>query len=151
MSQDKTCPNCGAALMPGDVFCGECGVRVRAPDYDVAPDVPFEDIPPAAPEEPSAEEPVLAEESATGEYVAPPPAAQQASDWTALRIVAVVVAVGLLLLSLCLCSFGGFALIPSGDSVFEEDLGFALALCFAPGVILGLLGIAAAYFGFRKQ
>jgi hypothetical protein len=151
MSEDKTCPNCGAALMPGDVFCGECGVRVRAPDYDVASDVPFEDIPPTAPEEPSAEEPVLAEEPAAGEYGAPPPAAQQASDWTALRIVAVVVAVGLLLLSLCLCSFGGFALIPSGDSVFEEDLGFALALCFAPGVIVGLLGIAAAYFGFRKQ
>lgn len=151
MSEDKTCPNCGAALMPGDVFCGECGVRVRALDDDVAPDVPFEDIPPTAPEEPSAEEPVLAEEPSTGEYVAPPPAGQKESDWTALRIVAVVVAVGLLLLSLCLCSFGGFALIPSGDSVFEEDLGFALALCFAPGVIVGLLGIAAAYFGFRKQ
>jgi hypothetical protein len=151
MSEDKTCPNCGAALMPGDVFCGECGVRVRAPDYDVASDVSFEDIPPTAPEEPSAEEPVLAEEPATGEYVAPPPVGQKASDWTALRIVSVVVAVGLLLVSLCLCSFGGFALIPSEDSVFKEDLGFAMALCFAPGVILGLLGIAAAYFGFRKQ
>lgn len=151
MSEDKTCPNCGAALMPGDVFCGECGVRVRTPDYDVASDALVEDIPPTAPEKPSAEEPVLAEESSTGEYVAPPPVGKKAGDWTTLRIVSVVVAVGLLLVSLCLCSFGGFALIPSEDSVFKEDLGFAMALCFAPGVILGLLGIAAAYFGFRKQ
>jgi hypothetical protein len=124
---------------------------VREPDHDVASDVPFEGVSPTALEEPSAEEPVLAAKPATGEYVAPSPAGQKTSDWTALRIVAIVVAVGLLLVSLCLCSFGGFALIPSGDYTVEEDLGFAIALCFAPGVILGLLGIAAAYFGFRKQ
>lgn len=151
MSEDKTCPNCGAALMPGDIFCGECGVRVQAPDYDVASDVSFEGVSPTVLEEPSVEESVLAARPVAGEYVAPSPVGQKASDWTALRIVAIVVAVGLLLVSLCLCSFGGFALIPSGDSAVEEDLGFAIALCFAPGVILGLLGIAAAYFGFRKQ
>lgn len=146
MSEDRTCPNCGVALMPGDIFCGECGTRVRAPDSDIASDVPFKGVPPAAPQEP-----VLTARPTGGEYISSPPVEQKASDWTALRIVAIVVAVGFLLVSLCLCSFGGLALVPSETSTPGEDVGFATALCFAPGVILGLLGIGAAYFGFRKQ
>jgi len=151
MSDDKTCPHCGAALMPGDVFCGGCGMRVQTPDYDAPPNGSFEDISLAVQEEPSAAEPAVAAKPLAGEVVSPPPARQKAGDWTALRIAAIVVAVGLLLVSLCLCSFGGLALISSGDYPFEEDLGFATALCFAPGVISALLGIGAAYFGFRKR
>ena len=65
-------------------------------------------------------------------------------------MVVIVLAVGFLLGSLCLCSFGGFTLVSTDTATSGEDLGMA-ALCFAPGVILGLIGAGAAYFGFRKQ
>jgi len=142
----KTCSNCGAALMPGDVFCGECGARVRAPEYDPSPEIAVVDIAPEVETEPRA-----------GEYIPPPPAETQSgvsnSDGgkTALRIVAVVVAVGFLLFALCFCSLGGLSLIPSEEYSTAENLGFASALCFAPGIIFGLLGIGAAWLGFRKR
>lgn len=152
MSEQTTCPNCGAALMPGDIFCGECGARVQTPAYDVAPAAPLEDVSPQPVEEPLSEEPGLAAEPPAGEYIPPPPLGKKASDWTASRIVAFIVAVVFLILSLCFCSLGGFALIPTEDyPTVGDSLGFATALCFVPGVILGLLGIGAAYFGFRKR
>jgi hypothetical protein len=118
MSEGKTCPSCGAALMPGDIFCGECGVRVQTPDYDRPLNGSSEDISPSVQEEPSVEEPAVAAKPLAGEYVSPPSASQKAGDWTASRIVAIVVAVGFLLTSLCLCGFGGLALIPSSFAHF---------------------------------
>lgn len=145
MSEERTCPNCGAALMPGDIFCGECGARIRAPEYDIAPDMPPDDVFPAV------EEPALAAEPTAGQYIPPPPAVPKASDWTTSRIVAVVITAAFLLISLCLCSFGGLMLIPTeAATTAEEDVMFA-ALCCVPGVISGLLGIGAAYFAFRKR
>ena len=140
---EKTCPNCGAALMPSDIFCGECGVRVQDADYD--PD----DVPAEAVEEPLDEEQVSAAAPTAGEYVSPPPTEAKKGEWTTLRVIAVVVAVGFLLVSLCLCSLGGLMLIPS-DSTSAEEVLLIAAICFAPGMILGLLGVGAAYFGFRK-
>jgi hypothetical protein len=137
---DKTCPKCGAALMPGDIFCGECGVRVREADYSA------EEI-----EEILKDEPLSISESTAAESALPPPAVKKRSRWTTARIISVVLAVSLLLGSLCLCSLGGFALIPTESTTLEEDLGFATVLCFAPGVISGLLGAGAAYFGIRRK
>jgi len=148
---EKTCPNCGAALMPGDVFCGECGMRVQEADYGTAPASLPNDVSAGVLEEPLAREPTPVTAPTVGGYVSPPPAKEKESGWTAARIIAVVAAVGFLLGSLCLCSFGGLALIPTESTTRGEDLGFAMALCFAPGVILGLLGVGAAYFGFKRQ
>lgn len=152
MSEEKTCPNCGAALMPGDVFCGECGARTKAPTPGVAqaasPDDVFyetEDMPPA-------KMPHLAAEPTAGEYIPPPPAKRERSSGDALRIVAIVVAVVFLLLSLCFCSLGGLMLVPTEDyPTVVDSLPYATPLCFLPGVFFGLLGLGAAYFGFRKQ
>ncbi len=148
---EKTCPNCGAALMPGDIFCGECGMRVEEADYDVAPATPANGVSPEVMEESLLEEPDLAAEPTAGAYLPPPPVRQETSGWTVLRIAAIVVAVGFLLLSLCLCSLGGVSLIGESSPTAEENLGFVAAFCFAPGVILGLLGVGVAYFGFRKR
>lgn len=148
MNKGRTCPNCGAALMPGDIFCGECGARPQASDYDAAPDASFADVPPITAEEPLAEE-ETGIEPPIGEYI-PPPVSEKASNWNTLRIIIVVAAVGFLLLSLCLCSLGGLMLIPTDSTTAEEDQILAV-LCFMPGVISCLLGIGAAYFGFRKR
>ena len=145
MSEERICPNCGAALMPGDIFCGECGARMRAPEYDIAPDTSADDVSPAAVEEPLPEEPTA------GQYVPPPPIERKVSDWTALRIIGIVVAAGFLLVSLCLCSFGGFALFLSEPPLTDEGKLLFATICCAPGVISGLLGIGAAYFAFRKR
>lgn len=152
MSEERTCPNCGAALMPGDIFCGECGARVQGAVSDVAPDTLPDDVSPETVEESLFEEPDLVVPPAAGEYIPPPPVEQKTSGWTTLRVVAIAVAVGFLFLSLCLCSFGGFALLSNGDDYSTaENVGFAAAICLVPGVISGLLGIGAAYFGLRKQ
>lgn len=146
MSDEKTCPNCGAALMPGDIFCGECGSRVQASAYDAAAE------PLAKEPSPAVEEAEPVPEPAAVEYMPPPAAEPTAGGSQAVRIVAIVVAVGLLLLSLCLCSFGAISLFSeSSDMTRGENLGFALAICFAPGVIVGLLGAGAAYFGFKRS
>jgi len=152
MSKEGTCSNCGAALMPADVFCGECGARVQAPDYDVAPDASLDSATPIATEEPSLED-EAGTAPTTGQYVSLPPVGERASDKpNALRAVLIVAAIGLLLISLCLCSFGGIMLIPDETyPTVEDNLPFAVALCFAPGVISGLLAAGAAYFGFRKR
>ncbi len=150
MSGDKTCLNCGAALMPGDVFCGECGARVRAPAYDAPPDAP-PDVSPAVVKEPPAEEPVLTVEPSAGDYIPPPPVKEKSDGDTVLRVVAIVIAVSFLLVSLCLCGIGALALIPSEENTFAEMLGPSTFLCFAPGGVVGLLGIGAAYFGLRKR
>lgn len=149
MNKGRTCPNCGAALMPGDVFCGECGARLQAPDYGAVPDASLDGVPPIAAEEPLAEE-ETGIDPLIGEYIPPPVSEQKASDWNTLRIIVVVAAVGFLMLSLCLCSFGGLMLIPTDSTTVEEDQILAV-LCFVPGVISCLLGIGAAYFGFRKR
>lgn len=151
MSEEKTCPNCGAAMMPGDVFCGECGARVQAPAYDVAPATLPDDVSPQAVEEPPAEEPSLETEPAAGEYIPPPPVRQETNGSNAWRIVAIVAAVVFLLLSLCFCSFGGLVLIPTQEVTTAQEDKIYAALCFAPGVISGLLGIGAAYFSFKKR
>ena len=138
---DKTCPKCGAALMPGDVFCGECGVRVKEADYSA------EEI-----ENILKDEPLPTTDSTAAEYAPPPSAVEKRSGWTTTRIITMVLAVGLLLGSLCLCSLGGgLVLIPTESTTFEEDLGFPTVLCFAPGAISGLLGAGAVYFGIRKR
>ena len=126
-------------------------MRAKEADYDVAPATPTNGVSPEVMEESLLEEPDLAAEPTAGAYIPPPPVRQETSGWTVLRIVAIVVAVGFLLLSLCLCSFGGLSLVGESNLTAEENLGFAAALCFAPGVILGLLGVGTAYFGFRKQ
>ena len=41
-------------------------------------------------------------------------------------------------------------LVPTDSMTAGEDIGFAVT-CFAPGVILCLLGVGVAYFGFRKR
>jgi hypothetical protein len=146
MSEERTCPNCGAALMPSDIFCGECGARVQTPTYSTAPDEALDDASSEFAGIPLAAEPTA------GEYIPPPPAKRETSGDTALRIVVIVLAVGFLIASLCFCSFGGFALIPTEESpTVAENFGFATTLCFVPGVILGLLGAGAAYWGFRKR
>ena len=147
---EKTCPNCGAALMPGDIFCGECGMRMQEADYDVPPATPPDDVPAEAMEEPLVEGPVAVTVPAAGEYVPPPPAERRKSDWTAPRIITVVAAISLLLGSLCLCGLGGLMLVLTDSTTTGEDIGFAVT-CFAPGVILCLLGIGVSYFGFRKR
>jgi hypothetical protein len=152
MSQEGTCPNCGAALMPADVFCGECGARVQVPDYDDAPDASLDSVIPVATEEPLREDEAGAAPT-IAQYVSPPPIGEKASDKpNAWRAVLIVAAIGLLLVSLCLCSFGGLMLIPDETyPTVQDNLPFAVTLCFAPGVIAGLLAAGAAYFGFRKR
>jgi hypothetical protein len=147
---EKTCPNCGAALMPGDIFCGECGMRVQEADHDLASAPLPDDVSVNAAEEPLAKGPALVAEPTAGEYIPPPPAEERKSDWTAPRVLAIVVAVSFLLLSLCLCGLGGLMLIPSDSTATEEDLLFAM-FCFAPGAILGLLGAGVAYFGLKRR
>jgi len=148
---EKTCPNCGAALMPGDVFCGECGMRVREADYDLASDSLPDDVPAEAVEETLADEPVPADMPVVSEVVPPPLVRERGGTETALRVIVIVLAVVFLLGSLCLCGLGGLLLIPTESTTSSEDIGFATALCFAPGVISALLGGGAAYFAFRKR
>ena len=146
MSEERTCPSCGAALMPSDIFCGDCGARVQAPTFSAASDEALDDVSPEVAGIPLATEPTA------GEYIPPPPVKRETSGDTALRIVVIVLAVGFLIASLCFCSLGGFALVPTEEyPTVAEDFGFATALCFVPGVILGLLGAGAAYFGFRRR
>ncbi len=144
MSTDKTCSNCGAALMPGDIFCGECGIRVQAPDYDAAPHAPLDEpLPVAAQELPAEEEPIAPPQPT----LAAPPKTDSENVW---RIIAFIVAVVLLLSALCLCSLGSLVLIPTTETeTLRENLGPA-ALCCIPGIISGLLGAGAAYFGLKK-
>lgn len=149
MSKDKTCPNCGAALMPGDVFCGECGARVQKDVYGTV-DIP---APPQVEQEPLADEQVLTPNSAAGKYIPPPPAKdEKASDNTTLKVIIIVAAVVFLLVSLCLCSLGGLILIPTQETgTIEEDNRASAVVCCVPGVISGLLGVGAAYFALRKR
>ncbi len=48
-----------------------------------------------------------------------------------------------------LVGWGGFAAISPGDDPFLENLGFSIALCFAPGMFFTLLGLFFYGFDFR--
>lgn len=47
--------------------------------------------------------------------------------------------------------WGGFAAVSPGDNTFLENLGFSIALCFAPGGIFALLGLGMYGYDFRKN
>jgi len=47
--------------------------------------------------------------------------------------------------------WGGFGVLNSNDKTFAENLGFSLALCFAPGGILSLLGLAFYGYDYRRN
>jgi uncharacterized Zn finger protein (UPF0148 family) len=154
MSKDRTCPNCGAALMPNDIFCGECGARVQTPAYDIVPDTLPDDVPPKSEEEPVPEDIGLSAQPTAGQHIPPPPAKDKASGRNILRIVVIVAAVAFLLVSLCLCSLGAmliFVPTESPTTTLEEDAAITTIFCFAPGIISGLLGAGAAYLGFKKR
>ena len=155
MSKDRTCPNCGAALMPNDIFCGECGARAQVPDYDTVPDTLPDEVSPKSEEEPVPEDVGLSAQPTAGQYIPPPPAKEKADGKNILRIVAIVATVAFLLLSLCLCSLGAMLLFVPTESptptTLEENVATTTILCFAPGIISGLLGAGAAYFGFKKR
>jgi hypothetical protein len=151
MSEERNCPNCGAALMPGDIFCGECGARVQESAYAAAPAEAFDDASSEAAREPLVQEPRLAAEPTAGEYIPPPPAPGKAEGWDVMQILTIVAAAGFLLASACLCCGAGLALVPTESyPTLEENLGFS-AICFVPGVILGLVGVGAAYLGFKRR
>jgi len=154
MSKERTCPNCGAALMPNDIFCGECGARVQVPDYDIVPDTLPDDVSPKSEEEPVTEDVGLSAQTTAGQYIPPPPAKEKAGGRNTLRIVAIVATVAFLLVSLCLCSLGTmliFVPTESSTTTLEEDAAITTIFCFAPGIISGLLGAGAAYLGFKKR
>ncbi|MEM7342877.1 MAG: protein kinase [Chloroflexota bacterium] len=68
-----------------------------------------------------------------------------ASVWVGLGIVAWLIGMSIL-------GFGGFAVLSPGDNTAAENLGFSLALCFAPGGLLTLLGLLAyGYDHYRGQ
>ncbi len=60
----------------------------------------------------------------------------------------VVVGATLWWLGMALVSFGGFAMFSPGSKTFLQNVGFAAALCFAPG---GLLALAGAVSFWRSQ
>jgi len=151
MSTDKTCSNCGAALMPGDIFCGECGIRVQALDYDVAaPNAPLNaPLSVSAQELPVEEETIAPPRPMLGDDAPPFAAPSKTGSENVGRAIVIIVAVVLLLSALCLCSLGSLVLVPTETETLGENLGPA-SLCCIPGIISGLLGAGAAYFGLRK-
>lgn len=67
-----------------------------------------------------------------------------ASAWLALGIVLWFIGVNIL-------GWGGFGVLNPNDKTFAENLGFSLALCFAPGGILSLLGLAFYGYDYRRN
>ncbi len=67
-----------------------------------------------------------------------------ASAWLAVGI-------GLWFIGVNILGWGGFAVLSPGDSPFMENLGFSLALCFAPGGFLALLGLAFYGYDYRQS
>lgn len=100
MTTTSFCANCGATVMPGDTYCGECGARVihaspapaAAADYSGSPDdgsaAPTQALPVAA--GPQAAWPSYAHGAQAGESPRPPdywtddanPATPQPNRWT---------------------------------------------------------------------
>lgn len=67
-----------------------------------------------------------------------------ASAWLAMGIVMWFLGVNIL-------GWGGFAVLSPGDNTFAQNLGFSLALCFAPGGLFALLGLGFYIFDFRRS
>lgn len=63
---------------------------------------------------------------------------------TKRRVASAWLGVGIFLwiIGLQILGWGGFAAATPGDTPFMENLGFSIALCFAPGGLLALLGLA---------
>lgn len=69
---------------------------------------------------------------------------RQASAALAMGIVLWFIGVNIL-------GWGGFAVLSPGDDTFVENLGFSLALCFAPGGFLALLGLIIYGYDYRRS
>jgi len=68
-----------------------------------------------------------------------------ASAWLAMAIVSWFVGANIL-------GWGGFAaLSPGNDNTFLENLGYSLILCFAPGGVLSLVGLAFYIHDYRQN
>ena len=67
-----------------------------------------------------------------------------ASAWLALGIPLWFIGINIL-------GFGGFAVLNPSDNTFLTDLAFSLALCFAPGGVLSLLGLAFYIHDYRRE
>src|SRR4029078_2368304 len=62
----EPCPSCSLPLVPGAMFCGECGTRVTAPDAAAPADVLLDDEVPGEPRPPEAEGSFEVAEPVTG-------------------------------------------------------------------------------------
>jgi serine/threonine-protein kinase len=61
------------------------------------------------------------------------------------------VGIGLWFVGINILGWGGFAALSPGDRTFVENFGFSLALCFAPGGILTLLGLGFYGYDYRRN
>ena len=67
-----------------------------------------------------------------------------ASAWLAVGVILWFIGINIL-------GWGGFAILNPNDNTFSENLGFSLALCFAPGGFLTLLGLAFYGLDYRQN
>jgi hypothetical protein len=146
MAEAVQCENCGAVLLPEDVFCGECGApRPSMPQPDeplltsqataeTAP-VPPSPVPPAPPV-PSAGRPSLSGEK----------------GWRTAFIALVVL--GAIACVVGIAAFLIFGSIPGENTTPQEDWIYATICCLLPiggsGALLGAAGGVIWYTRLRK-
>jgi hypothetical protein len=144
MTASMQCENCGAVLLPEDVFCGECG----------APRPSQAEVDESTTEEPSVsqlpDEPLVAE--AMLEALAQP----SSSSETRWRVAAVVLVVlGALACIAGIAAFLLFGLTPSETSTPQEDWLFSTICCLLPiggsGVLLAAIAGIIWYTRLRER
>jgi hypothetical protein len=139
MAEPIQCNECGAVLLPEDLFCGECGAPYPAslPAADVAVTLPAVETPLAG----ASPAPAL------------PVAVPSKSRW---RIAVIV----LLALGACLCLMGVsmfllFGLTDSNVATPEENWLYATFLCLLPiagmGAVLALTGVGIWFSRLRNR
>lgn len=146
MAETIQCENCGAVLLPEDIFCGECG----APNP--SSEAPGE--PAAAPPAPPVTEP----KPKPPPFIPPtPPDAKPSfsakSGWRAAFIALLVL--GAIACLVGLAAFFIFGSMPSEATTPREDWIFAAICCLLPvggtGGLLLIAGLAVWYTRVRRR